>query len=361
MTPRFTTVLACGLVLLAAAPHALAADGGPLPVRGLHVAAPMPDEMDLALRLIAALAKEGVNTLVVEINYRFVFARRPEVSDERPLTAEQLRALADACRNVGIRFIPGVNLLGHQSWAKKTFGLLRAHPELDETPGLHPQNEGIYCRSYCPLHPKTHEIVFDVVDEIAEAAQADAVHVGMDEVFLIGEEACPRCRGKSKAELFAGEVRALRDHLAASGRQTWLWGDRLLDGETTGIGEWEAAKNGTAPALQLLPKDVVICDWHYEQAWPTALHFAVAGLPVVSSAWRRPRVALEQLDLVRAGRSSSGPPLDSRLLGVLHTTWTGFGPFASAYFGEGPSEPPAIEAALAFKELFRELRDHDLR
>jgi hypothetical protein len=89
MTLRATTVLACCLVLLAAAPPAGAAASGPLPVRGLHVMAPMPDEMDLALRLVPALAKEGVNTLVVEIDYRFQFARRPEGSDERPRCASR--------------------------------------------------------------------------------------------------------------------------------------------------------------------------------------------------------------------------------------------------------------------------------
>jgi len=361
MTRRTGLVLASCSLLLATFRPAHAAETGPLPVRGLHVAAPQPEEMGLALRLIQALPEEGVNTLVLEIDYRFRFARRPEVAEEGALSADEVRALADTARSRGIRLIPQVNLLGHQSWEKKTGGLLTSHPELDETPGLYPQNAGIYCRSYCPLHPKTHEIVFDVIDEIADAAQADAFHVGMDEVFLLGEDACPRCRGKSRAELFAGEVRALRDHLAQSGRQTWLWGDRLLDGETTGIGEWEAAKNGTAAALALLPKDVVVCDWHYESAWPTAVHFAVSGFPVVSSAWRRPRVALQQLELLRAARRSSEPPLDGRLLGVLHTTWIGLGPFASAYFGEGTPDPAALEAALAFKELFRELRAGGLR
>ena len=57
-------------------------------------------------------------------------------------------------------------------------GLLRAHPELDETPGKYPGNAGIYCRSYCPLHPKVHEIVFDLIDELVEATGADAFHAG---------------------------------------------------------------------------------------------------------------------------------------------------------------------------------------
>ncbi len=329
----------------------------PLPVRGIHLAAPMPDEIPLAERFIKeALPKEGVNTLVLEINYRYQFTKHPEVIDARPLSQDDLKRLADASRAAGVRLIPMINMLGHQSWAKTTFGLLRAHPEFDETPGKYPDNEGIYCRSYCPLHPGVHDVLFDLMDEIAEATQADAFHVGMDEVFLLGEDECPRCKGKNKAELFAGEVRALRDHLAQSNRTMWMWGDRFLDGETTGIGKWEAAVNGTAPALHLVPKDVVISDWHYDAAQPTATHFALEGFNVVSSPWRKPSVALRQLDLIRLARANSSPAVAARLQGMLHTTWVGFGVFARAYFGEEIKNVQAMESVTTFRELFRELR-----
>jgi hypothetical protein len=342
---------AAGLLLAGASP------AQPLAVRGIHLAAPMPEEIPLAERFIReALPKEGVNTLVLEFNYRYQFRSHPEVADAQALSLEDVKRLVVGCRAAGVRLIPMINLLGHQSWAKTTFGLLRGHPEFDETPGKYPDNHGIYCRSYCPLHPQVHPLVFDLIDELAAAADADAFHVGMDEVFLIGEEDCGRCKGRNKAELFAGEVRTLRDHLAGSNRKMWMWGDRFLDGETTGIGQWEASKNGTAPAIQTVPRDIVICDWHYESAHPTAAHFALQGLPVVSSPWRRPSVALRQLDSIRLARQNSSPAVADRLLGMLHTTWCGFGPFARAYFGEETGNAAATESAVTFRELFRELR-----
>jgi len=342
----------CLLILCAAA-----AEAQTLPIRGIHLSAPGPDEIALAERFIQeALPKEGVNVLVLEFNYRYQFTRRPEVVDGRALSPADVKRLAAAARAAHVRLVPMINLLGHQSWAKTTFGLLRSHPEFDETPGKYPGNEGIYCRSYCPLHPQVHEVVFDLIDELAEVTEADAFHVGMDEVFLIGEDDCPRCRGRNKAELFAGEVRALRDHLAGANRSLWMWGDRFLDGETTGIGEWEAAKNGTAPAIQLVPKDIVICDWHYNVAHPTAPYFALHGLNVVSSPWRRPSVALRQLDLMRNVRMNSAPAVAARMQGMLQTTWVGFGAFARAYFGEETRNTNAMEAVVTFRELFRELR-----
>jgi len=330
----------------------------PLPVRGIHIAAPKPGDMQLATRFIEeALPKEGVNLLVLEFNYAVRFTKRPEVAETDSLSVEQVRQLAGSCRKANVRLIPMINLLGHQSWAKNTFGLLRAHPEFDETPGKYPDNQGIYCRSYCPLHPKLHEVLFDLIDELVDATGADAFHAGMDEVFLLGEDDCVRCRGKNKAELLAGEVKAIRDHLAARGKETWIWGDRLIDSAATGIGKWEASENATEPALRLIPKDVVIADWHYEQAHPTATHFALSGFRVVSSPWRKPSVALRQLEQIRDARAHASRVVADRMLGMLQTTWTGFGPFVRAYFKEGdPPRAEAIEAVQCFRELFRELR-----
>ena len=39
-----------------------------------------------------------------------------------------------------------------------------------------------------------------------------------------------------KAELYAGEVTKIQNHLASQGKRLMIWGDRLIDGKTTGIG-----------------------------------------------------------------------------------------------------------------------------
>jgi hypothetical protein len=125
----------------------------------------------------------------------------------------------------------------------------------------------------------------------------------------------------------------------------------------TGIGKWEASQNQTAPAISQIPKDVVISDWHYEQAHPTVTHFAIHGFRVVSSPWRRPGVALAQLAQVRDAKAHSSAEIGGRMLGVLQTTWVGLRPFAEAYFKQGePARVEAIESAQCFRELFRELR-----
>ena len=71
--------------------------------------------------------------------------------------------------------------------------------------------------------------------ELADAFEADAFHVGMDEVFLIGSEHCPRCKGGDPARLFAKAVNDLHRHIVKERNlELLLWGDRLLPAKELG-------------------------------------------------------------------------------------------------------------------------------
>ena len=328
-----------------------------IPVRGLYLMAPKPAEVSLLTQFIRqALPKEGVNVLVLEFDYRYEYTSHPEVVDADALSNTDVKSIVAACREAGVRLIPLINQLGHQSWAEQTYGLLRSHPEFDESPGKFPQNKGIYCRSFCPLHPDVHKVVFDLVDELAAACEADAVHMGMDEVFILSDPDCPRCKSRNRAELFAQEVRTLHDHLAATHREMWMWGDRFIDGATSGLGEWEASENGTAFAINLVPRDIVICDWHYDSVPATAVRFAVEGFRVLYAPWRLTPVALGELDLVHAVRSHGDATIAPRMLGVLQTSWGSSDGFIKAYNGDRSAAKEDAEAAYTFKALFNTIR-----
>jgi len=332
-----------------------------LPVRGLHVGLYRPGDAALWERFIReALPAEGVNLLVFEINYHYAFQSYPQVAEPNPVTPDDLGRLAAACADAGVELMPQINCLGHQSSAGRSHGLLRAFPEFDERPDI-PQDAGrddLYCRSYCPLHPGVHEVLFALIDELTEVCGARQFHVGMDEVFLLAEDQCPRCRGKDPADLFAGEVNALHEHLAARGVRMWIWGDRFIDAAEFKTGRWSGSENGTAPAVDRVPKDIVICDWHYVAPVPTPKFFIDKGFGVVASPWRVKEVALAQLDMLRGLRAES-----DLALGMLQTSWCGFDGFVRAYFGElDPSverHQMAIEAADCFRTLFAALRGED--
>jgi hypothetical protein len=202
-------------------------------------------------------------------------------------------------------------------------------------------------------------VVFPLVDEICDAFETDAFHAGLDEVFYIGEAKCPRCGGKDKSVLFADEVTRIRDRLKLRNRELWMWGDRLLDGRTTGLGEWEASLNDTHRAVDLIPKDVVICDWHYERADLTAVYFAMKGLRVVTCPWRNPEPAVRQVqDMVRF-REQAPKAMASRFQGVVQTVWSDAGGFLRDLEGHLQSQDYKREQATSarcFLRVFDEIR-----
>ena len=310
---------------------AVAANPDVLPVRGLAIEAPKPAGVEAFLRFIEEdLVPAHFNLLILRVDWNYAYTSHPELQDPNPLTYNDVKRIVALCQRYGIRLVPQINLLGHQSWAKQTHALLREYPQFDETPsvktedyGPWPNADSLYCKSYCPLHPEVHDVVFAVVDEVCDVFEADAFHAGMDEVFYIGMDECPRCKGHDRSELFAGEVTLIHDHLAEKGRQLMIWGDRLLDGRTTGLGEWEASYNDTWRAIDLIPKDVFICDWHYERAELTGVYFASKGFCVAECGYRNPDICLQQIDDMVRFRQQAAPETAGRLQGYIHTIWSG--------------------------------------
>ncbi len=285
--------------------------------RGVHVPATSGGQVEGLTRGIKDLAEAGINTIVVEINYGYEYASHPELRGGGGSTARQIKRLVAECRKYQVRLIPQFQCLGHQSWDKTTYSLLTRYPQFDETPGKYPGNKGIYCRSWCPRHPEVNPIIFALMDELIDVFEADALHVGMDEVFLIGDEDCARCRGASKAELFTEAVKGYHDHLVGKRKiEMLMWGDRLIDAGKIRYGRWEASANGTAGAVDLIPKDIVICDWHYEtrNAYESIPMFLEKGFRVWPGSWKNVEAARALVDYSRRFANPG-------VIGHLNTIW----------------------------------------
>jgi hypothetical protein len=305
---------------------------------------PRQADMDVFKRVVCeVLPAHGCNTLVLLARYAFEFRSHLEVREADALRPAQAAETGRLCRAHGIRLIPKMNLLGHQSGKTRgsELGLLRAHPEFDETPD---QEQVSYCRSLCPRHPQVAPFVCDLLDELIEATGADAVHVGLDEVFEIGK--CPRCRGTPNDVLFAEWVGVLHDHLVGRrGVEMLMWSDRLLDSKTAWGNEWEAAANGTAPAVERVPRDIVLCDWHYgvHDDYPSLDYFAGRGFRTVVCPWREMEATEAFLGFARRKRDA--------VLGVLCTTWYGSHGLLQHLCGEecADTRPEHRQEAASFK------------
>jgi len=335
-----------------------------MPVRGFCIDLPRPAGVDSFVQFIHdGLAPRKVNTLFLLVDYHYQFKSHPELTDTLALSLADVKKIVRACAQYKIRIIPQINLLGHQGWEEHPGKLLKAYPEFDETPWVKnpvkyvwPNDDNLYCRSYCPLHPRVHEVLFAIIDELCDAFEATAFHAGMDEVFYIGESKCPRCGGHDPSVLFAGEVQVIHDHLAQKNRELWIWGDRLIDGKTTGIGEWEGSFNNTWRAVDLIPKDVVICDWHYTRPDQTASYFAIKGFRVVTCPWRISSSGIAQVDDVVRFRTGSTPEMKERFLGIVETTWSSTQEFINGYYGVPSKRPARPHTAWAcFKDVYQRI------
>jgi len=314
---------------------------GVMPVRGLAISAPSVQGVDLFCKFIEEeLAPAHFNMLILRVDWNYAYECHPELRDPNPLTKTDVKKIVDVCKKYDIKIAPQINLLGHQSWAGTTYALLREYPQFDEAPHIKTEDyttgtvyaDGLYCKSYCPLHPDVHKVVFALVDELMDVFEAEWFHAGMDEVFHIGDERCPRCRGRDKAELFAGEVNKIRNHLASKDRKLMIWADRLIDGQMTGIGAWEASFNNTHRAIDMINKDVFLCDWHYNRADLTSVLFAAKGFNVATCPWNRPEIAAIQLKDMINFRQQSSRAMAPRFQGIITTVWSGADGFLRSYY-----------------------------
>ena len=247
--------------------------GADWPFRGVCLGVPRQEDMEIFKRLIAeVLPAYKCNALVLLIRYRYEFESHPEISDRGSLTKGQAADIAALCRQNNIRIIPKMNLLGHQSEKNRGSeqGLLRVHPEFDETPDLDTVR---YCRSLCPRHPEVKDIVFELGDELIDALGADAIHVGLDEVFEIG--LCPRCKGIPNAELFADWVNALHGHFVNEKKVEMLRFHRSqkewLD-KTQGMDSYVESMKGMSQEVGKMSGQ-----YQYAEGWQRHVHLGFAG------------------------------------------------------------------------------------
>jgi len=309
----------------------------PWKTKGIVLTAPLSTEVDNTVKFIDEyLAPKGFNLIVMQIRYRYKFQLHPECQGYDPLSKDDIKKLVAVCRKNNIRFLPKMNLQGHQSGLPNTptdgilhghheripdirDGLLRAYPEFDEEadkPG------SFYSRSICLSNPLVKIIVFDLIDELLDVFEADGIHIGCDEILNIG--ICPECSRHSNAELFANWINAIHDHVASRGAQLLMWGDRFLNSRETGYQEFESSANGTDKAIDMVAKDILVCDWHYEKqpnGYPSVEIYGTKGFKILISPWRYQQNAENFINY--AIEHDMG-----NVEGILMTTWCGSGDLA---------------------------------
>ena len=178
------------------------------------------------------------------------------------ITQDEMRDLIAYCREREIEVYPEVPTLSHSDY------IVRAHRYLNE------RAEDNYPDTYCPSHPDTYKIVFDILDEVCDVFESPMVNIGHDEFYTAAK--CPLCKDKSPSELYVGDIVKIRDYLAKKGIKVIIWADKLFKNIIIHYDENDPLMPFGAnpypkkdiPALyevkDLLPSDVALLNWSWK-------------------------------------------------------------------------------------------------
>ncbi|MCL2180886.1 MAG: family 20 glycosylhydrolase [Treponema sp.] len=279
------------------------------------------------------LSPLGINLLCLEFNPGYNYRRFPELADGS-FGREEARKVAAAAKNAGIEIVPLFMCLGHQGWRFHKNKLLKLHPEFDETPDAPEDGDAentpdleFYCHSWCASNDDVYKYVLPMIDEIMEDFNASCLHVGMDEVFSLADENCPRCKGKDRAQLFARSVNILHDHVVKEkGWKMMMWADRLNNAESFGYHAWEGDIWGTWRAIDMIPNDIILADWHYEmneKGFPGIEALLEKGFTVLPASWKslkQTRFLADEAAKYALAAKEKG--YNGRLAGMMVTCWS---------------------------------------
>jgi len=264
------------------------------------------EKLDYLGELVPRLASFKVNGLVLELENKFLYHRRPEISAPIGFSPDELQELVECCKKYGIELIPLVQGLGHASY------ILR-HPKYAKLR----EKAGSFAE-FCPRLEGTYDVLFDLYEEVAAATEGTKYfHIGGDEAWLMGN--CPRCskalKTRSKFSLYeiwlnrcAGKIRKL-------GRVPMVWDDMLI--------------KDAADDWSKLPRDLFYVRWSYranaaERNKEFVEKYARSGLRVIVAAAIQtcapgvPNYMDEHLPNINGwGKAAAG----AGLTGILTTAW----------------------------------------
>ncbi|MBO0993485.1 family 20 glycosylhydrolase [Bacillus sp. SD088] len=329
-------------------------------VRGFHLRFGSHDLVEPFKQFIVkVLVPKGINLLLLECNTSFQFESHPELS-EGTLTKEDAKELSSLCRENGIRLIPLFQCLGHQGWGGGRNSILKNYPQFDETPHVPTDVKwpDFFAPSWCPNHPDVNRLAFELINELIEAFGCDGFHVGMDEVTELADDQCPRCKGHERADLFAKAVKDMHRHIVEKhGLEMFMWGDRLISSEETGYhNRWESDTLGTYKAIDQIPADITITDWHYDRhpSYPSTKIFLEKGFKVIPACWYKTNAAIAFLE--ESLQAAKELNVQERMPGMLVTSWNGWNKPAFEQFITNQLEGELKELSETLEQVTKRLK-----
>lgn len=285
--------------------------------------------------LIDALAQLKINGIILEIEDKLKYKRRPEVASADALSIEEWRALSTYALARNISISPLVQGLGHASFILKhdKNKHLRDDPKSDW--------------AFNPLNPETYALQYDLYLDAMEAfPHGKYLHVGGDEVQTTG-----RGSGKSALELNLIWLNKVSAFAAEHDRIPIFWDDMPL--KQAGLMQpiynsemdpatvdsiWEVNEPKLNKFITQFPKNCVYMRWNYHKAesygngkamdWFSSNGFRVMGATAGQTRWTLMPQRESNIDQIRIFAEQS---INRNYNGLLLTLWDDDSPHFELY------------------------------
>lgn len=203
--------------------------------------------------LVKELALQKINYLYLYLETYFEFAHIKGLGGKGVMTQSHAIELDRLCIKYGITLIPQINVLGH---AGEILATEKYHDITEYKKGDLVSSTNNY--NYCATNPNSWNIIKTIIDDISDSFSSDIIHVGGDEVELLGE--CPLCFDRAqeigKFNFYVEYFAKISDYLKAKNKKMGIWGDMILNySQKMTIDEFSTSLNPI--------KAAIIYDWNY--------------------------------------------------------------------------------------------------
>ncbi len=286
-------------------------------------------------QLMDHLAQLKINGVILEIEDKLKYKRRPEVGSEDALSIEKWKSISEYAKKRNINISPLVQGLGHASYILKheQNKKLRDDPKSDW--------------AFNPLDPETYKLQFDLYLDAMEATPyGKYLHVGGDEVQTTGRKS-----GKSALELNLIWLNKVSAFAEKHNRIPIFWDDMLLkQGEVyypiydLNISKqkvdsiWEVNEPKLNKFIKQFPENCIYMRWNYHVTesygnaramdWFTNNGLKVMGATAGQTRWTLMPQRESNIDQIRIFADQS---IKRNFNGLLLTLWDDYSPHFELY------------------------------
>ena len=199
------------------------------------------------------IADNGFNTLVLYLEGRIRTDSFPYPAENESYSLDEMKNVVEYAAAHGIDIIPVVSTLGHAEQFLQYKGITHLAELRDGDDGRFFNSRAKHM--FCPSLSETYKFLDEYFTELAAVFPSQYFHVGCDESWDIG--CCKLCRqrlnaGETQSDIFAAHM--IASHEIISGKL----GKRML--------MWDDMFEQYPEALDILPRDIVMCNWNYSIA-----------------------------------------------------------------------------------------------